>query len=132
MKIGTWNVNSIRARHDRLLGVLERHAPDVLCLQELKVTEADFPRLSVEAAGYRAAVLGQKTYNGVAILARQPVEDVRYGLGHDEQARLVSARVGGVRVLSAYFPNGDTSLFVRWTAPPSSVHGALANMNRVP
>ena len=109
MKIATWNVNSIRARHDRVLRWLERHQPDVLCLQELKVREADFPRLTIEAAGYKAAVLGQKTYNGVAILARQPLEDVRLGLGEDDpQARLVSARVGGVRVLSAYFPNGRT------------------------
>ncbi len=109
MKIATWNVNSIRARHDRVLRWLERHEPDVLCLQELKVTEASFPLLSIEAAGYRSAVLGQKTYNGVAILARQPLEDVRLGLSADDpQARLISARVGGVRVLSAYFPNGRT------------------------
>jgi exodeoxyribonuclease-3 len=109
MRIITWNVNSIRARHDRLLGVLARHAPDVLCLQELKVEDDAFPWDAVRAAGYHAAVHGQKTYNGVALLSREPAQDVQRGLQDDvddPQARLISGVFRGVRVFSAYFPNG--------------------------
>ncbi|AKF07012.1 Exodeoxyribonuclease III [Sandaracinus amylolyticus] len=111
IKIITWNVNSIRARHDRLLALLARHEPDVLCLQELKLEEAKFPWDEVRAAGYHAAVLGQKSYNGVAILSRTAPEDVRRGMGDGEEdghARLISARLHGIRVYSAYFPNGGT------------------------
>lgn len=110
MKIGTWNVNSVKVRTERLLGVLERHAPDVLCLQELKGTEDTFPALAVREAGYHSAVLGQKTYNGVAILSRQPPARVQLGMQDDvddPQARLVSAEVGGVHVTSIYVPNGS-------------------------
>jgi exodeoxyribonuclease-3 len=117
MKIATWNVNSIRARHERLLRWLERHAPDVLCLQELKVADSEFPFDALRAAGWQAAVHGQRTYNGVAILARTPPEDVRLGLGDDvddPQARLVAARVQGVRVLSAYVPNGGDLGSEKW------------------
>lgn len=111
MKIATWNVNSVRARHDRLVAFLARHSPDVLCLQELKVEDEAFPADAVRDAGYHAAVFGQKTYNGVAILSRTPPTEVERGLGddvNDPQARLVAATVEGVRVLSAYFPNGST------------------------
>ena len=110
-KIITWNVNSIRARHDRLLALLGRHEPDVLCLQELKLEEEKFPWEDVRAAGYHAVCVGQKSYNGVAILSRTEPEDVRRGMGDggdDSQARLISARVRGIRVFSAYFPNGST------------------------
>lgn len=109
MKIATWNVNSIRARFDRLIAWLGREQPDAVCLQELKVADAAFPRAQLEAAGWHAAVLGQKTYNGVGILARTPPEDVRVGMadgGNDSEARLISARVNGVRLISAYVPNG--------------------------
>lgn len=109
MKIVTWNVNSIRARFDRLLAFLAREQPDAVCLQELKVAEPAFPRIELEAAGWHAAVLGQKTYNGVAILARTPPTDVRAGMtdgGNDDEARLISATVQDVRVISAYIPNG--------------------------
>lgn len=111
LKIGTWNLNSVRARHDRLLALLARHAPDILCLQELKCEASAFPWDAVTAAGYHAVVVGQKAYNGVAILSRVPAEDVRRGLDDgqdDSQARLVSARLYGIRVFSAYFPNGET------------------------
>src|SRR4051812_30835884 len=111
MKLAPWNLNSIRARHDRLLAWLAREQPDVLCLQELKTTDEGFAHDAVRAAGYHAAVEGQKTYNGVAILSRAPLEDVRHGLGDgvdDPQARLVAARVAGVRVLSVYVPNGQS------------------------
>ncbi|MCC6641700.1 MAG: exodeoxyribonuclease III [Deltaproteobacteria bacterium] len=109
MRVATWNVNSVRARLPRLLAWLEATRPDVLCLQEIKVETAKFPAETLAAAGYHAAVNGQRTYHGVAILSREPALDVAAGLrdgGDDAQARLVSARIGGVRVLSAYVPNG--------------------------
>jgi exodeoxyribonuclease-3 len=111
MKLATWNVNSIRSRLERLLAWLDKHRPDVLCLQELKCKEDQFPFDQIEQGGYRAAVFGQKTYNGVAILSREEAQDVRRGLGDDEageEARLISADIGGVRVINAYFPNGQT------------------------
>ncbi len=109
MKIATWNVNSIRARLDRLLHWLEKAQPDVLCLQELKVTDEAFPSEALQKAGYQAAVFGQKTYNGVAILSREELSEVTRGMpGFDDlQARVVAATVRGVRVISAYFPNGE-------------------------
>ncbi len=88
---------------------LDAARPDVLCLQELKVTADEFPLEQVQESGYEAAVFGQKTYNGVAIVSRYPLANVQEGLGDDEddpQARLISADVEGVTVLSAYFPNG--------------------------
>lgn len=109
MKLVTWNINSVRAREERLLTWLERHRPDVICLQELKVEDDLFPREKVEALGYHAAVHGQKTYNGVAILSRTPLDDVRVTMGDDvddDHARLISAKVEGVRVICGYFPNG--------------------------
>ncbi|HYO56664.1 exodeoxyribonuclease III [Archangium sp.] len=110
MKIAAWNVNSVRARLDRLVDWLKSAQPDVVCLQELKCTDADFPMEAVREAGYHAAVHGQKTYNGVAILAKTEPTDVVRGLSDgvdDTHARLISATVNGVRVLSAYAPNGQ-------------------------
>ena len=110
MKIVTWNINSIRTRQDRLLAWLTAHQPDVLCLQELKVEESLFPFEAIQALGYHCAVLGQKTYNGVAILSKSPATDVRFGLDdgvEDPQSRLISADIDGVRVLSVYVPNGS-------------------------
>jgi exodeoxyribonuclease-3 len=109
MKIATWNVNSIKARKERLLDWLARHAPDVLCLQELKLEAKAFPEDEIRQAGYHAVLLGQKTYNGVAILSREPASDVRLGFGNPEldvQSRVISARVGELQVISAYVPNG--------------------------
>jgi exodeoxyribonuclease-3 len=109
MKVATWNVNSIRARRQHVLDWLDAAQPDVLCLQELKVAEKDFPFEEVRACGYEAEVYGQKTYNGVAILSRLPLANVVRGFEHDEdddQARLIRAEASGVTVLSAYFPNG--------------------------
>lgn len=117
MRIATWNVNSIRSRQDRLVAFLQRHAPDVLCLQELKAEASKYPFELLESLGYRSAVHAQKTYNGVAILAREPLEDVREGLGdgeEDPQARLIAATVRGVRVLCAYVPNGQTVGSDKW------------------
>jgi exodeoxyribonuclease-3 len=117
MRIVTWNVNSVRARLDRLLAFLARHEPDVVCLQELKVTDVDFPRGPLEAAGWKAATHGQKTYNGVAILAREELADISRGMGEgdtDPEARLIAATVKGVRVVSAYVPNGKEVGSEKW------------------
>jgi exodeoxyribonuclease III len=111
MKIATWNVNSIRAREDRVVAFLEREHPDVVCLQELKVEEKDFPFERLQEAGYHAAVLGQRTYNGVAILSRAELTAVTKGMGDDVDdpaARLIDGTVDGIRIASAYFPNGQT------------------------
>jgi exodeoxyribonuclease-3 len=109
MKIVSWNVNSVRARLDRVLAFLDRVQPDVLCLQELKTEASKFPSLEFKAHGYDAAVLGQKTYNGVAILSRKPMSQISEGLadgGDDTQARLISAVVDGVHIWNVYMPNG--------------------------
>lgn len=109
VKLVTWNVNSVRARQERLFAWLRRHQPDVLCLQELKVETDKFPRAELEALGYRAAVHGQKTYNGVAILSPHPLDDVTTGFDDgdpDPQARFITAKVGGIRIANGYFPNG--------------------------
>ena len=113
MKIATWNVNSIRSRLDRVLNWLEKNSPDVLCLQELKCTDEQFPFAEIQGAGYHAEVYGQKAYNGVAILSRSKPTDVRRGLfnntnnADDEQSRLISAVIDGVRIICAYVPNGS-------------------------
>jgi exodeoxyribonuclease-3 len=110
MKVATWNVNSIRSRLERLLHWLDRVRPDVVCLQELKVTDEVFPYEPIREAGYYAAVHGQKTYNGVAILSRSEPEAVKRGMGDnvdDPQARLISAELEGVRIISAYVPNAQ-------------------------
>lgn len=112
MRVITWNVNSVKVRHDRLLGVLDRHEPDVVCLQELKAPALSEGLLeALGGRGYHAVVHGQKTYNGVAILSRWEPGGVLRGFEGDggpadDQARLIGAMVGGVRVYSAYFPNG--------------------------
>ncbi len=113
-KIATWNVNSVKARLGHVLDWLKDEAPDIALLQELKCVEENFPLMEIEDAGYSAAVAGQKTYNGVAILARGSLEDVRIGLPGDEaddQARYVEAVAqldgGLVRVASIYLPNGN-------------------------
>ena len=110
VKLVTWNVNSIRQRLERLLALLERHAPDVVCLQETKVVDADFPAEALRAAGYASVFAGQKSYNGVAILAKAEPAEVAAGFrdgGDDEQARLLAATISGVRVICAYVPNGQ-------------------------
>ena len=109
MLIATWNVNSVRARLPRLLPWLKARRPDVVCLQETKVVDEDFPVAELAALGYRASVLGQKTYNGVAILSLAEQSDVVRGLPDDAPGadrRLIAATVAGVRVVSLYCPNG--------------------------
>jgi exodeoxyribonuclease III len=110
MKIATFNVNSIKVRLPILLGWLEAAKPDVVCLQEIKCLAADFPALELKGLGYHAEVLGQKTYNGVALLSREPARDVMTGLAGDagdEQARYIEATFGDIRVASLYLPNGN-------------------------
>jgi exodeoxyribonuclease-3 len=108
MRIATWNVNGIRARLDFVLHWLRARQPDVVGLQELKVTDEQFPHVELAAAGYRSVIHCQKSWNGVAVLARMPAELVRCGLpGQDELgARLVTARVGGLSFTTVYVPNG--------------------------
>lgn len=110
MLITTWNINSVRARLDNLAAWLGRFQPDVVCLQELKCQDEQFPRAEIEALGYHVATHGQKTYNGVGILARWPVEDVVRGMQdgvEDDHARVIAGTVQGVRVVSVYCPNGQ-------------------------
>jgi exodeoxyribonuclease III len=110
MKVVTWNVNSVRARHDRLVAWVGANQPDVLCLQETKIETDLFPRASLEALGYQIAHVGQRSYNGVAIASRTPLSDVVAGMADgvdDPQARFLAATVRGVRVLSLYTPNGE-------------------------
>jgi exodeoxyribonuclease-3 len=110
MKVASWNVNSIRAREARVAAWLRSRAPDVVCLQELKTEEKDFPRSLFTDAGYEVAANCQRTYNGVAIASRAPLSEVALGLSdgaEDPQARLVAATVAGVRVVSVYVPNGQ-------------------------
>ncbi|HEX6836335.1 MAG TPA: exodeoxyribonuclease III [Polyangia bacterium] len=110
MKIATWNVNSIRVRMERVIPWLQEHQPDVLCMQELKVEEEKFPFLELRGLGYHVEIAAQKTYNGVAILSKTPIADVRRGLDdgvEDPQARLIGGVVDGVRIMSVYVPNGQ-------------------------
>lgn len=109
MKIASWNVNSLKVRLPHLLDWLAEAQPDVVCLQELKLEDPNFPRAEIEAAGYHAAFAGQKTYNGVALLAKVPISEVTVGnpLFADEQKRLISGTVDGIRVVCAYMPNGQ-------------------------
>ncbi len=109
MKIATWNVNSLKVRLPQVLDWLQTNAPDILCLQEIKMETSAFPYAEIESAGYRASVLGQKTYNGVAILSKKPGEDISMNIPgfEDIQQRLLAATFNGVRVVCTYFPNGQ-------------------------
>jgi exodeoxyribonuclease-3 len=113
MRIATWNVNSVNARLDTVLKWFREAAPDVACLQEIKCIDEKFPREAFESLGYNVAVHGQKTYNGVALLSKSPLEDIRKGLpgdDGDDHARYVEAVVAGpspIRVASIYLPNGN-------------------------
>lgn len=133
MRIATFNVNSVRARMPNILDWLDDAQPDVVLLQETKSVNEDFPEFEFEAKGYHTAIHGQKSYNGVAILSKHPIEDVLRGLpgedgrtsdkwveGSEDQARYIEATIQGVRVASIYLPNGnpvDTVKFpfkLRW------------------
>jgi exodeoxyribonuclease III len=117
MKIATWNVNSIRTRLEHLVGWLGDNPVDALCVQETKVVDQDFPRSPLEALGYHVYVSGQKSYNGVALLSRSPLTDVSMGftpiLGEaivgdlDDQKRVITGVLEGVRIINLYVPNGS-------------------------
>ncbi len=137
LKLATWNVNGIRARLDTVLAWLKDSAPDIVCLQEVKIEEEKFPALAFAELGYNVAVHGQKSFNGVAILSKLPLEDVQRGLPtwNDDQARYIEAVVstdhGALRVASVYAPNGnpvDSEKFpykLRWM---QALHEHVRNM----
>jgi exodeoxyribonuclease-3 len=141
MRIATWNVNSLKVRLPHLLDWLRTTQPDVVCLQETKLEDEKFPADALEAAGYGCAFSGQKTYNGVAIVARSPLSDVAPGIPDfaDDQKRVLSATVNGTRVVCAYVPNGQSvdsdkyqyklrwlAAFERWLAGALVQHPRLA------
>jgi exodeoxyribonuclease-3 len=110
VQIATWNVNSVRARMLRLIPWLEQHAPDVVCLQETKCVDERFPREPIEELGYDVATFGQKTYNGVAILSKRPIEDVRRGLpgdGEDDSKRVLAVAIEDLLLVNVYVVNGE-------------------------
>jgi exodeoxyribonuclease III len=110
MRIASWNINSLRKRQDRLFAWLEASNPDIVCLQETKCPDEQFPALALQAAGYHSAYHGEKSYNGVAILTNTGLRDVRPSLCDevaDPQARVIAATIGRLRVFSIYAPNGQ-------------------------
>ena len=110
MKIATWNVNSLKVRLPHVLEWLAQNQPDVLCLQETKQEDINFPMAVLNEAGYQTTFSGQKTYNGVAILSRAPQENIQIGIPHfeDQQKRVLAATVQGVRIVNVYIPNGQS------------------------
>lgn len=117
MKITTWNVNSVRTRLEQVINWLSQNPVDVLCLQETKVVDADFPRSPFNELGYHVYSSGQKSYNGVALISRQPLTDVTIGFSGilpdlqpewDEQKRVITGVIDGVRVVNLYVPNGSS------------------------
>jgi len=109
MKIATWNVNSINVRMPQLLGWLDAAEPDVVCFQETKAVDENFPLAALRDAGYGAAFMGQKSYNGVAIISKFPIEDVQKNFPDDDDEapkRLIAATIKGVRIVNTYIPNG--------------------------
>jgi exodeoxyribonuclease-3 len=109
MKLATWNVNSLKVRLPHVVEFLDRHKPDALCLQEIKLENANFPIADINAAGYQAVFAGQKTYNGVAILSPIAAADVSMGIPSldDPQKRVIAATINDVRVVCLYIPNGE-------------------------
>ena len=141
MKLATWNVNSLNVRLPHVMAWLEANPTDVLCIQETKLTDDKFPFAQIEAAGYHVAYTGQKTYNGVAILSKLPINDVVKNNPHldDPQQRILAATIGGARFVCAYVPNGqalDSDKFVYkmawlaafrdWLATELALHPQLA------
>lgn len=116
MKVATWNVNSVRTRQEQVIDWLKQNPVDVLCLQETKVVDADFPRSPFENLGYHLYISGQKAYNGVALISQQPLADVTSGFTPilsdidpmwDEQKRVITGVIDGVRIVNLYVPNGS-------------------------
>jgi exodeoxyribonuclease-3 len=131
MKIASWNVNSLNVRQPHLEEWLRLRAPDVVALQETKLEDSRFPDTALIGQGYRSVFSGQKTYNGVAILSREPATDVQIGIPGfaDEQKRAIAATVGGIRIVNLYVVNGQTvgsekyDYKLRWI---DAVHGWLS------
>jgi exodeoxyribonuclease-3 len=109
VKLASWNVNSLNVRLPHLLDWLAAQTPEIVCLQEIKLEDDKFPQMELEAAGYRCAWSGQKTYNGVAILSRASLAEVVTGMPSfpDDQKRVIAATIEAVRVVCAYVPNGQ-------------------------
>lgn len=110
MRVVTYNVNSIRSRKDLLINWLREKDMDIVCLQELKQEEKNFPFEDFRALGYRCEVFAQKAYNGVCVCSKMPVDEVRKGFGDpifDEQKRVISAKIEGVWFINVYAPHGD-------------------------
>ena len=110
MKIAAWNVNSLKVRLPQLLDFLATRQPDVVCLQETKLIDDNFPTAEIEAAGYQVAYAGQKTYNGVAIVSRSEASAIQFGIPglDDAQKRVIAATIDGVRIVCVYCPNGQS------------------------
>jgi len=110
MRIATWNVNSLKVRLEQVQKWLAENQPDILCLQETKTEDANFPMLEFQQAGYQVVFSGQKTYNGVAIISKHAVTDVQYGLPNfeDLQKRMIAATIDGMRIVCVYIPNGES------------------------
>lgn len=108
-KVATWNVNSLRVRLPQVLTWLDQEKPDVLALQEIKITDADFPLQAFQDAGYASTFSGQKTYNGVAVISRQRAIDVitHFPDWEDPQRRILGVTIGDIRILNVYIPNGE-------------------------
>ena len=117
MLIASWNVNSIRSRLSQITSWIKHTKPDVLCLQETKVVDKDFPLIPFENLGYTVIMNGQKSYNGVAIISKADCTDIKYGFKgelkisdnineFDKQKRIISALVNGIRIINVYVPNG--------------------------
>lgn len=115
-KIATWNVNSLRVRLQHVLDWIQAHAPDVMVLQETKILDEDFPLAEFQKIGYQAVFSGQKTYNGVAILSKEPVLDVvkDFPSLDDHQRRVLAGTVSGIRVLNLYVPNGENVFSLKY------------------
>lgn len=112
LRVATYNVNSIRTRLELVLDWLRREAPDILCLQETKVQDADFPAEAFRHAGYYVVFRGRKAHAGVAIVSRKEPEEVGFGLddgGEPDEVRLIRARIGGIPVVNTYIPQGRSS-----------------------
>ena len=118
MMIATWNVNSLKVRLPQVLEWLVQYQPDVLCLQETKTEDSNFQLAELTAAGYKCAFFGQKTYNGVAILSKLPLQDITYGIPGclDIQKRVLAATINGVRIVNVYVPFTPTVKRI-WTVP---------------
>ena len=114
LNIVTWNVNSLKARHDYVARYLDEHRPDVICMQELKLADDKVPTKLFTERGYQLVTHGQKQYNGVAIASLRPMTDVRIGFdGEEDQSRFIAARVDDIEIVNLYCPQGQSCASTR-------------------